>query len=257
MAAYTGLPYFRLDTVLDEKFELLEAEFGIKGYAVVVKLYQYIYSRGCYCLWTKDYGLLFSQKIGVGYDLVSEIVCSALRRGIFDEQKFKKYDILTSHGIQKNYFSAISRRKIFEIEKDYLLLSVDNLPDNVNINAKNVDINGQRIEKNRIEENTKKNARAREADFSEPGFPSLEEVKFYCESEPLEIDAEKFWHYYQSRGWRIRGSLIRDWKAAAFNWYKKQIEMEAQHGTDKRTTTSDKRDNDDDAGEYRKLGTWL
>ena len=35
-----GIPYFPLDCELDSKFELIEAEFGLQGFAVVVKLLQ-------------------------------------------------------------------------------------------------------------------------------------------------------------------------------------------------------------------------
>ncbi len=38
-----GIPYFPLDCELDSKFELIEAEFGLQGFAVVVKLLQRIY----------------------------------------------------------------------------------------------------------------------------------------------------------------------------------------------------------------------
>ena len=41
-----GVSYFPLYCVLDEKFELIEAEFGIKGFAVVVKLLN-IFRRSC------------------------------------------------------------------------------------------------------------------------------------------------------------------------------------------------------------------
>ena len=34
-----GLDYFELDCHMDEKVELIEAEFGLKGFAVIVKLY--------------------------------------------------------------------------------------------------------------------------------------------------------------------------------------------------------------------------
>lgn len=37
-----GLDYFELDCHMDEKIELIEAEFGLKGFAVIVKLYQSI-----------------------------------------------------------------------------------------------------------------------------------------------------------------------------------------------------------------------
>lgn len=59
-----GYPLLPLQTSLDEKFELLEAEFGVQGFAVVIKLYQRIYSRGYYCDWTPEVELLFARACG-------------------------------------------------------------------------------------------------------------------------------------------------------------------------------------------------
>ena len=45
-----GIPYFPLDVYVDDKIRLIEAEFGLKGFAVIVKLYQKIYGGfGYYC----------------------------------------------------------------------------------------------------------------------------------------------------------------------------------------------------------------
>jgi hypothetical protein len=41
-----GVDYFPLDVSLNEKMEFIEAQFGVIGFAVVVKLYQWIYGRG-------------------------------------------------------------------------------------------------------------------------------------------------------------------------------------------------------------------
>ena len=38
-----GLDYFDLSCQMDDKIKLIQAEFGLKGFAVVVKLYQKIY----------------------------------------------------------------------------------------------------------------------------------------------------------------------------------------------------------------------
>ena len=38
-----GLDYFELDCHMEEKVRLIQAEFGLKGFAIVVKLYQKIY----------------------------------------------------------------------------------------------------------------------------------------------------------------------------------------------------------------------
>ena len=46
-----GLDYFELDCRMDEKVKLIRAEFGLKGFAIVVMMYQHIYGGdyGYYC----------------------------------------------------------------------------------------------------------------------------------------------------------------------------------------------------------------
>jgi len=135
-----GLPYFPLNVVLDTKFELIEAEFGLNGFGVVVKLYQKIYGQGYYIEWTDEVALLFAKKIGLGGGAVSEIVSAAIRRGIFDKNLFEKYHILTSKGVQERYFEAVSRRKQIEVDERYLLVQVAQICPNVNILKANVNI---------------------------------------------------------------------------------------------------------------------
>lgn len=131
-----GIPYFSLQTCLDEKFELIEAEFGLTGFAVIIKLYQRIYSRGYYCDWTKEVELLFSKSIGLaGGNSVSEIVGGALRRDIFDRALYNAHHILTSKGIQSRYFEAVKKRKAVEAVEEYLLVPRSSLPQNVVIKS--------------------------------------------------------------------------------------------------------------------------
>ena len=156
-----GINYFPLNVHLDDKFELIEAEFGLKGFAIVVKLFQKIYGQqGYYCEWTEDVALLFGKNVGLGGDAVSEIVRAAIKRGIFDSELYDKYQILTSRGIQERYFEAVSRRKEVEVRKEYLLIKVDQiyknvriLNENVNISSKNVNISEQKkVEESKVKE---------------------------------------------------------------------------------------------------------
>ncbi|MBR2500335.1 MAG: DUF4373 domain-containing protein [Clostridia bacterium] len=119
-----GLDYFPLDTVLNDKINLIEAEFGIKGFAIVVKLYQRIYGGyGYYCEWTKEVALLFADKVNVKVNAVSEIVEASFRRGIFDKNLYLQYGILTSRGIQERFLEAVRTRVRVELKRQYLLLS--------------------------------------------------------------------------------------------------------------------------------------
>jgi hypothetical protein len=49
---------------------------------------------------------------------------------------------------------------------------------------------------------------------------SLEEVKtFFAKQKSTDIEAEKFYNYFQSNGWKVGGRApMRDWYAAARNW---------------------------------------
>lgn len=175
-----GINYFPLNVHLDDKFELIEAEFGLKGFAIVVKLFQKIYGQqGYYCEWTEDVALLFGKNVGLGGDAVSEIVRAAIKRGIFDSELYDKYQILTSRGIQERYFDAVSRRKEVEVRKEYLLIKVDQiyknvriLNENVNISSKNVNISEQK----KVEESKVKEKRVEEKEL--PRLP-VRIVKLY------------------------------------------------------------------------------
>lgn len=165
--AKVGLDYFPLDCVLDDKIELLEAEFGLTGFAVVVKLLQKIYGeQGYYCEWTKEVALLFARKCGLGGNAVSEIVNASLKRGIFDINLYSKYGILTSRGIQKRYFEAVSRRKQIEIKNEYLLIKVTFFSEsdsNNSINADNNSINDSKSTQSKVKESKVKKSKVEES----------------------------------------------------------------------------------------------
>jgi len=132
------LDYFEFDCHMDEKVRLIQAEYGLKGFAVFVKLLQEIYGGcGYYCEWTQDRELLFASENGMNggsQQLLGDIVAACIRRNIFSERLFKKYGILTSSGVQKQYLKATVKREVVELKKEYLLISVP-------INMKNVVIN--------------------------------------------------------------------------------------------------------------------
>lgn len=145
-----GLDWFGLDVTMDTKVELLEAEYGLKGFAVFVKLLQRIYGGdGYYCEWNEEVELLFSRRINEGRSFVSEVVQAAIKRGIFDREKFEKFGILTSRGIQKRFFDAVERRKEIEVVNEYLLVHGDQNFKNVSIKAINANINNENADKKR------------------------------------------------------------------------------------------------------------
>lgn len=234
--AVVGLDYFPVQCRFAPDTELLEAEFGLKGIAVLIKLYQKIYGvYGYYCEWNDEVALLFSRKdcgisAGVeGRSVVSEVVDTALRRGIFDKKTYEKHGVLTSAVIQETYLAAVKRRTCVEVRKEYLLLSAHKIPKNVNIvsenvcrNTENVYRNGQsKVKESKVNKN-KKSVR------SAP--PSVREVAAYCTERKNGIDAEAFVAFYESKDWMVGKNEMKDWKAAVRTWEKRK-DTQPQRGS--------------------------
>ena len=48
--------------------------------------------------------------------------------------------------------------------------------------------------------------------------PTPEEVSGYAEEAGISLDAARFCDFYASKGWRVGSSPMKDWRAAARNW---------------------------------------
>lgn len=119
-----GLDYFPLDVQLDDKFHIIEAEHGLEGFAIVIKLFQKIYSEGYYYEWNEMQQILFSKSVSVDRNRVVSIVNDCIKWKLFDEEMYKKYKILTSRGIQRRFVQAIYKRTSVEMIEEYLLIDV-------------------------------------------------------------------------------------------------------------------------------------
>ncbi len=176
---YTGILYFPLKVNLPENIamELVEARFGLKGVAVVIKLLCKIYKEnGYYLTWNGEQRALFSVKAGrdVSEEEMQGIVDILVEKGFFDRELYEKQGVLTSAEIQEAWLDATKRRKGRELSSlPYLLEDFrtkqkererkdspkepatetrDDTPD-VDISSENADIFRQsRVEQSRVEQ---------------------------------------------------------------------------------------------------------
>lgn len=232
------LEYFELYCHMDDKVKLVQAEFGLKGFAVFVKLLQKIYGGdGYYCEWTQDQELLFMSENGLdsgSLQLLRDIVSACIRRGLFSEKLFKKYGVLTSEGIQKHYLKATVKREVVSMKKEYLLISIPENRENVVVTAISSgkkSISGGRNTQSRVEKSRVEKSRERDAEnrFTPP---TAEEVRTYCSEKGYKVDPERFVDFYTSKGWLVGKTKMKDWKAAVRNWARSD-------GKEKTTTRSD------------------
>lgn len=60
--------------------------------------------------------------------------------------------------------------------------------------------------------------------------PSVDEIKAYCLERKNGINAEKFFHYYAARGWKMKGSPMVEWQAAVQLWELRSRHEPAEKG---------------------------
>ncbi len=228
-----GVDYFPLDCQMDDEIKYIEAEFGLDGFAVVIKLWQKIYGdKGYYCPFTRTVKLMFSQSIGKGVNFVDEVVTRCTEYGIFDRDILKKHRVLTSVGIQERYAKMTERRNSLKICGRYLLISA---PENWvidNNNSVNVDKNEENVSnnteskvntgnKNKITTTTTTTDSAHACAENAPAETTV--ARYFSESDPY-IDgkgmnytfneAQKFCAYNAKRNW----DCLPDWQKAADLW---------------------------------------
>ena len=55
--------------------------------------------------------------------------------------------------------------------------------------------------------------------------PSIEEIREYCISRGNQVDPEQFFNFYESKGWVVGKSPMKDWRAAVHTWEKREKEI--------------------------------
>ncbi len=124
--AYDGINYFPMGVNFMEEnaMEVIEAKYGIKGPAIVLKLLCKIYKEGYFIRWDKEQCLIFANKAGreVQAEEVQGIIEILFIKGILDRNSYLENGILTSENIQKVWLEATKRRKRELSELPYLIV---------------------------------------------------------------------------------------------------------------------------------------
>lgn len=75
------------------------------------------------------------------------------------------------------------------------------------------------IKESKVKENKGNNKREISKRKNEFKIPEIEEVKnYFIEKKSSDFEAEKYFNFYQSKGWMVGKSKMKNWQAAASGW---------------------------------------
>lgn len=145
-----GLDYFPLDVDIDQddKIALIEAQHGVIGFAIVIKLLMKIYKNSYFYEWTEKEQLLFSKRINVDINSINVVINDCIKWGLFDSNLLETKKILTSKGVQARYLEAVGRRTKVEIRKEYLLLDENIVNAHKNLVIVDINFNNEEVSDN-------------------------------------------------------------------------------------------------------------
>ena len=83
--------------------------------------------------------------------------------------------------------------------------------------------------------------------------PTIEEIKSYCSERKNGVDANFFYDYYESKGWKIGKNPMKDWKAAVRTWERKNFN---KGGVNNAEDSTDSRRNPNES-KYSRANGWF
>ncbi|MBR4419034.1 MAG: DUF4373 domain-containing protein [Clostridia bacterium] len=247
----SGMDYFDHSTTAhaDIKLEKVMAWYGAEGYAVYFYLLEKIYAEPDYELQINDEDtlILIANRLKLDTNKLRDIIAKCVSVGLFDEEKYQLGHILTSHGIKKradevetarenkrNYKnSRLQNKNSSEKNGDCSRENTDSSEKNAILDRENAHIKTEQIrtEQNKTEQiKTKENSTARHCFVK----PTVEEIAVYCAERNNGVDAEQFFAFYESVGWKVGNKSMKDWKSAVITWEKRN--REKQHTVQSQST---------------------
>ena len=136
--------------------------------------------------------------------LIAKRFFIAFESGVMVVTDWNKNNWLDSRRINETeYIEELNLLKL--INEKYELLSDEELSAKRMLSENSIEESS--IEENSIKERFKK--------------PKIKEIEEYCEERKNGIDAERFYNFYESKGWMVGKNKMKDWKACIRTWERK------------------------------------
>lgn len=140
-------------------------------------------------------------------------------------KKFEKYEFLTREATKRNSLITIINWEKYQGSK-----RKTNQRANQELTKSQPTAN-QELTTNKNDKNDKNIKREGGKPPASPKFiiPSIDEIEAYCRKRGNDVDAERFWNFYNSKGWYVGKNKMKSWKSAVITWEKRNGHDSGEH----------------------------
>jgi len=179
------------------------------------------------CFSKNDY---FANFLGVSETHVSRMISKLKKLGLISVESFDgRTRVLHSNLSANPALSAISESNNMQecqssidndVKADYAKRSRQTMQKCQGRLCKNADHNNttSNIYNNIYKENKKKVLDKPKQRSNKFIPPTVEEIRAYCKERKNNVDPESFYDFYESKGWMVGKTKMKDWKAAVRTW---------------------------------------
>lgn len=221
-----GMDYFPHDVHLsdDKKVIALRTLHGNDGYAFYGIMLECIYQEPNFELEVSDAETrqILARKVEVTPIKFDEMLKTAIKHRCFDQERYENDGVLTSNGIKKRASVVVEKR--VTMRDKY----ISGVVSDAEIGVEST----QSKSKRKVKEIVKALEDTVDANASKRFIkPSIQQVIEYCQERNNGVDANKWYDFYESKGWKVGSNSMKDWKAAVRTWEKSSTPSISRTGT--------------------------
>lgn len=191
-----GIDYFPFDVDFfsDIKIRKIARACGSQATSILICLLCNIYKdKGYYILWDEDLPFVIADTVGVSEGAVKEVILKALQVDFFDQDIYKKHNVLTSLGIQKRFKSAVYKREKIEYIEEYIVSDVIKIVSDVKNQVSDVRSTQSKVKKSRV-----KKSKENDKEISPEGDTKKDELSLNPHPQIEHVDFVRLQEYFNT-----------------------------------------------------------
>ena len=191
-----GIDYFPFDVDFfsDIKIRKIARACGSQATSILICLLCNIYKdNGYYILWDEDLPFVIADTVGVSEGAVKEVIYKALQVDFFDQDIYKKHNVLTSLGIQKRFKSAVYKREKIEYIEEYMVSDVIKIVSDVKNQVSDV-----RSTQSKVKERKEKKSKKNNKEISPSGDTKKDELSLNPHPQIEHVDFVRLQEYFNT-----------------------------------------------------------